>query len=72
MVGEFDYICNWLGNHAWTLSLDWHGRVAFNNAQNTTWHVGGTEAGFFQTADGFTFLKVKDAGHMVSGGWERR
>lgn len=64
-AGEYDFICNWLGNHAWTEALDWPGKAAFNAAPNSTWTVDGEYAGSYQTAQNFTFLKVRNAGHMV-------
>eukprot|EP00051_Salpingoeca_urceolata_P003471 m.58082 g.58082 ORF g.58082 m.58082 type:complete len:441 (-) comp12822_c0_seq1:58-1380(-) len=64
-AGEYDFICNWLGNHAWTLQLEWPGHDAFNGAENKTWSVDGQVAGSSISAQGFTFLKVRNAGHMV-------
>ena len=60
------------GGLAWTNALVWPGQEQFVNAQNTTWistdnQIGGSA----RTYGGFTFLRVKDAGHMVSSG-ERR
>jgi carboxypeptidase C (cathepsin A) len=63
--GEYDFICNWYGGNAWTNALVWPGQQAFQTAQNTTWLYNGEEAGSSRTADGFTFVRVKDAGHMV-------
>lgn len=63
--GEDDFICNWYGGHAWTHALKWPGQAAFNAAANTTWHVDGQVAGTATSAKGLTFLRVKDAGHMV-------
>ena len=55
-----------MGNNAWTQVLDWTGADAFSAAKNTTWTTtAGIDAGSFRSANGFTFLKVKDAGHMV-------
>lgn len=31
-AGDVDFICNWLGNKAWALDLEWSGKKAFNNA----------------------------------------
>lgn len=65
-AGEYDFICNWLGNFHWTQTLEWSGASAFTSAENTTWvTASGEEAGTFISADGFTFLKVLNAGHMV-------
>ncbi len=65
-AGEYDFICNWMGNDAWTQSLEWSGNDDFAKAVNTTWTTeAGDEAGSYRTAKGLTFLKVKDAGHMA-------
>ena len=26
-AGDVDFICNWLGNKAWTLDLEWDGKA---------------------------------------------
>ena len=31
-AGDLDYICNYKGNKAWTLKLDWSGKEQFNAA----------------------------------------
>jgi len=64
-AGEYDFICNWMGNHGWMQALQWDGQQAFNNAPNTTFSVDGQAAGLMQSAQGLTFLKVYNAGHMV-------
>jgi len=63
--GEYDFICNWYGGQSWTHGMQWPGQQAFNQASNTTWTVDGQTAGTSISAQGFTFLRVKDAGHMV-------
>mmetsp|Transcript_11692 Transcript_11692/g.40417 ORF Transcript_11692/g.40417 Transcript_11692/m.40417 type:complete len:212 (-) Transcript_11692:357-992(-) len=64
-AGEMDYICNYLGNKAWALRLPWSGHDAFNAEGDHEWMVGGSKAGLARTVDGFTFLQVYNAGHMV-------
>ena len=64
-AGDQDYICNWLGNQAWTLALDWAHRDDFNAAPFTEWRVGGKLAGQKRSSNGLTFLRVSEAGHMV-------
>jgi cathepsin A (carboxypeptidase C) len=64
-AGDADFICNWMGNKAWTLALDWSGKDAFNAEGDHDWLVNGQPAGQARTADGFTFLRVFNAGHMV-------
>jgi len=71
-AGEYDFICNWMGNDAWTRTFDWSGKAAFAAATNKTWTTeAGNAAGSFRAAKGtsttgsLTFLKVWNAGHMV-------
>lgn len=72
-AGDVDYICNYLGNRAWTLGLDWKGKDGFNAAEDHEWGTAGEEggnykgnaAGLAKTSGGFTFMQVYDAGHMV-------
>jgi carboxypeptidase C (cathepsin A) len=63
--GEFDFICNWYGGYAWVENLSWAGSKAFKAASNSSWVVDNQIAGFYQSAQNLTFLKVKNAGHMV-------
>jgi len=60
-AGDVDFICNYLGNQAWTLGLDWSHKDEFNEGDAHDW--GGK--GLARTSNGFTFLQVYDAGHMV-------
>ncbi|KAJ9473663.1 hypothetical protein DIPPA_70071 [Diplonema papillatum] len=64
-AGDVDFICNWLGNRAWTLALNWPHKAAFNAAPEKPWAVDGKTAGVARTANGLTFLQVHNAGHMV-------
>ncbi|KAL1500122.1 hypothetical protein AB1Y20_012795 [Prymnesium parvum] len=64
-AGDQDYICNWLGNQAWTQSLPWPHRGDFNSTTPKVWEVDGKAAGTLQSSHGFSFLRVYDAGHMV-------
>lgn len=64
-AGDADFVCNWMGNKAWTLALPWEGKADFNAATDHTWSVAGKKAGTARTAGGFTFLQVNNAGHMV-------
>jgi len=61
-AGDCDFICNYMGNRAWTLELDWTGKTDFQNAGEHDWNKG---AGLARSAGGLTFLQVRDAGHMV-------
>lgn len=68
-AGDQDYICNWLGNQAWTKAMAWPGKAAFNAAtvHNYTRIIGQENAtiGELRTAHNFSFLRVFNAGHMV-------
>jgi len=66
-AGDADYICNWLGNQAWTEALEWPGQKAFNRAELKDLSLGhGYDAyGKVKAAGNFTFLRVYGAGHMV-------
>ena len=61
-AGDVDFICNYLGNRAWTLELEWSGKTGFNDAPEKEW---GDGHGKMRSYEGFTFLQVYDAGHMV-------
>ena len=64
-AGDQDYICNWLGNQAWTLALPWSGQGAFNATTPADWSVAGAKAGELRSSGTFSFLRVLAAGHMV-------
>ncbi|KAI9485975.1 MAG: Alpha/Beta hydrolase protein [Benjaminiella poitrasii] len=68
-AGDADFICNWMGNKAWTLELPWSGHKEFAAANDTEWYsdIAGKQAGELRkTEDGrFAFLRVFGAGHMV-------
>jgi len=64
-AGDADFICNWMGNKAWTMALPWPHNDAFNAAPDHDWTVDSKKAGTVRTADGLTFLQVNGAGHMV-------
>jgi cathepsin A (carboxypeptidase C) len=61
-AGDLDFICNYLGNQAWTKGLAWKYSDEFNAAEVHDWN-GGT--GLARSSNGFTFLQIKDGGHMV-------
>jgi len=64
-AGDADFVCNWMGNKAWTLALPWDGQSQFAAEKDHDWMVKGVKAGSARTWEGFTFLQVNDAGHMV-------
>ncbi|XP_026440123.1 serine carboxypeptidase-like isoform X2 [Papaver somniferum] len=64
-AGEYDLICNWLGNSNWVHAMEWSGRQDFIRAANASFVVDGAEAGKLKNHGPLSFLKVHDAGHMV-------
>jgi cathepsin A (carboxypeptidase C) len=73
-AGDVDYICNWMGNKAWTVGLPWSGHEEFSAAKDVSWVYGeGTSVtgGLVRSASAakgegsLTFLQVYEAGHMV-------
>ncbi|KAH9607625.1 hypothetical protein KSS87_014135 [Heliosperma pusillum] len=64
-AGEYDLICNWLGNSRWVHAMEWSGQKDFTAAPTVSFKVDGAEAGQLKTHGPLGFLKVHNAGHMV-------
>jgi len=64
-VGTYDWVCNWIGNEAWTLALEWHGKKDFGALPLREWYVDGRVVGKTRSAHGLTFATVDAGGHMV-------
>ncbi|KAJ7596550.1 Alpha/Beta hydrolase protein [Mycena floridula] len=64
-VGNFDLVCNWVGNQMWTLALEWSGKEDFNAKPLREWTVDGKRAGLTRSAKGLTFATIDNAGHMA-------
>ncbi|XVF05745.1 hypothetical protein REPUB_Repub05bG0198600 [Reevesia pubescens] len=64
-AGEYDLICNWLGNSNWVHAMTWSGQKQFGAAATVPFLVDGVEAGKLKSHGPLSFLKVHDAGHMV-------
>lgn len=66
-VGSYDWICNWVGNEAWTSALEWSGAGEFTGEALRVWEVDGKRAGRVRSKKGLglTFATVEGAGHMV-------
>jgi len=65
-VGKYDWICNHVGNEAWTLNLEWSGHDEFSAQALREWKVDGKTAGSTRSAQGLTFATINGAGHMVA------
>ncbi|OVA17989.1 Peptidase S10 [Macleaya cordata] len=64
-AGEYDLICNWLGNSRWVDAMEWSGHQEYVASPTVPFVVDGAEAGVLKTYGPLSFLKVHDAGHMV-------
>ncbi|KAJ0963571.1 hypothetical protein J5N97_028693 [Dioscorea zingiberensis] len=64
-AGEYDLICNWIGNSRWVHSMEWSGQQKFVSSVETPFNVAGAEAGILKSHGPLSFLKVHNAGHMV-------
>ncbi|KAI8539745.1 hypothetical protein RHMOL_Rhmol09G0206600 [Rhododendron molle] len=64
-AGEYDLICNWLGNSRWVHAMEWTGQKEFVASPEVSFEVDGSEAGILKSQGPLSFLKVHDAGHMV-------
>ncbi|KAJ3194890.1 hypothetical protein HK101_001661 [Irineochytrium annulatum] len=66
-AGDADFACNWMGNQAWSLEMEWHGKEGFNDADEFKWvsERTGRDLGTFRMHKGLAFLRVFEAGHMV-------
>nr|XP_004240167.1 serine carboxypeptidase-like [Solanum lycopersicum] len=64
-AGEYDLMCNWLGNSNWVHAMEWSGKREFGAAPSINFTVEGEDKGVQKNHGPLTFLKVHDAGHMV-------
>ncbi|KAG4982758.1 hypothetical protein AAZX31_10G099600 [Glycine max] len=64
-AGEYDLICNWLGNSRWVHAMEWSGQKEFATSLEVPFVVDGSEAGLLKSYGPLSFLKVHNAGHMV-------
>jgi carboxypeptidase C (cathepsin A) len=64
-VGEYDWICNWVGNSRWTEELEWSGGDAYRKVPMGTWELDGKTVGRYKSSGDLTFATIHGAGHMV-------
>jgi len=65
-AGDADFICNYLGNQAWTNALEWPGQKSFSKAEIKDLKLeDGTKTGKVKSSGNFTFMQIFGAGHMV-------
>ncbi|CEO59746.1 Putative Carboxypeptidase Y homolog A [Penicillium brasilianum] len=69
-AGDADFICNWLGNKAWSEALEWPGQQKFAKKEledlviEQNEHVG-KKIGQVKSHGNFTFMRLYGGGHMV-------
>lgn len=66
-AGDADFICNWLGNEAWTAALEWPGQKNYQKAKTEDFKLAddGTKIGSVKSSGNFTFMRLHAGGHMV-------
>ncbi|AET40080.1 carboxypeptidase C Ecym_5321 [Eremothecium cymbalariae DBVPG len=66
-AGDKDFICNWLGNKAWTDTVGWRHTYKYRTLPLKSWvnKETGEAAGEVKSYGALTFLRVYDSGHMV-------
>ncbi|KAF6169298.1 hypothetical protein GIB67_013728 [Kingdonia uniflora] len=64
-AGEYDLICNCLGNSRWVHTMEWSGHKQFVGSPIVPFVVDGAKAGQMKSYGSLSFLKVHDADHMV-------
>ncbi|XP_047321156.1 serine carboxypeptidase-like [Impatiens glandulifera] len=64
-AGEYDLVCNWLGNLWWVMEMKWSGQRQFKGTSIALYNVDGYLKGELIKYGPLSFLKVLDSGHMV-------
>ena len=66
-AGDADFICNWLGNLAWTVELEWPGQKAYVKAPLEDFKLldDGSKLGSVKSAGNFTYMRLHAGGHMI-------
>ncbi|RLN55852.1 hypothetical protein BBJ28_00004435 [Nothophytophthora sp. Chile5] len=62
--GDADTVVNWQAQDAWTRGLVWSNGVAFRSTAFVEYEFEGRRIGRVRTANGLSFMKVYNAGHV--------
>ncbi|KAK1725878.1 Alpha/Beta hydrolase protein [Colletotrichum acutatum] len=65
VYGDADYICNWLGGEALSLTANWSGAEKFRDAGYTSLTVDGEAYGETRQYGKLSFTRVWNAGHEI-------
>lgn len=66
--GRRDFICNYVGNRAWSEALKWEGKTEYNKQPLLPWYLGEQreiKGGEFKNYGNLTYAIVDAAGHFV-------
>lgn len=66
--GKRDFICNYLGNRAWSEALEWPHKAKYNDQPLKPWHFGtqnSIKGGDYKSYANLAYVIVDDAGHFV-------
>ncbi|SPC63016.1 related to Carboxypeptidase Y precursor [Ustilago sp. UG-2017b] len=66
--GKRDFICNYLGNRAWSEALEWDGKEEYNKQPLLPWYVDTrkqVKGGEYKNWGNLTYLILDEAGHFV-------
>ena len=64
-AGQYDWICNFIGNRRMVEALEWSGAEGFRKAELEDFVVKGKVAGQAKTHGLLTYVQIAGAGHMV-------
>merc|ERR1712029_152470 len=66
-AGDADFICNWLGNKAWSEALEYpdHKKFASASMKDLRLDGNGRKIGEVKSHGNFTFMRLHAGGHMV-------
>ncbi|KAK7052066.1 Alpha/Beta hydrolase protein [Favolaschia claudopus] len=64
-AGDADIICNWIGNQAAVLAMQWSGKAELNATPLTNITLSGKTIAAVQNVNNFSFARVYAAGHEV-------
>lgn len=69
-AGDADFICNWLGNKAWTEALEWSDHESYAKAEMKNLTIvdnksKGKNIGQVKSHGNLTFMRLYEGGHML-------
>ncbi|CEG48354.1 serine protease family [Plasmopara halstedii] len=65
-AGDADLMCNWAGNEAWVMALDWSGKAEYNSVPNRPLVTSEMKnAGRVRSFENLAFVRVFNSGHIV-------